>query len=107
MGLLGRSGWQVTFDEVCALEPRVAELRDEVLALTAKHGSDEERCANAMWYGLGDFPGIKPRLKRLVGWGRRGTEIEALGGTHAYDVAYQTLYNLLPSCKGGVLCGCA
>ncbi len=42
-------------------------------------------------------------MTQLVGWGSNHPD-PALRTSAAYDVAYQTLYDLLPDCQD---CGCA
>lgn len=42
-------------------------------------------------------PGFKARVEALVGWDR--IEADALRSENAYHVAYQTIYNALPSCR--------
>ena len=93
----------ITWDELTALEPRLLALLQEAEAI-----KDDKRkpsfCANAHWYGYGGHPGIKPRLLELVGWARPYGSAE-LRGTRAYDVAYETIYDALPDCRGD--CSCA
>ena len=88
----------MTFDEIVAAEPRVGELMREAQAVKY---SGPKFCANAVWYGYSGHRGIKPRLETLVGW---FAENKALTDNHTYDVAYQTIYDALPSC--GSKCSC-
>ncbi len=90
----------LTWDDLAAREPRLAALRQAVERESA-HGR-LHYCANAAWYGYGGHLGLKPRLLRLVGWGAQSHD-PVLRSSDAYDVAYQTLYDLLPDCRG---CGC-
>lgn len=92
----------MTFDRLCELEPKLKSLADEASA-TRDDGTKEAFCANAIWYGYFGHPGIKPRLLLLVGWERPDGPDELLT-TEAYDVAYDTIYNMLPDCRGE--CGC-
>jgi hypothetical protein len=57
-----------------------------------------------VWYGYpGHRPGLKARLTKLVGW-----EATRPGGVRrssaAYDVAYDTIYEALPDCRGRCAC---
>ncbi|MDP9472214.1 MAG: hypothetical protein M3Q71_16370 [Chloroflexota bacterium] len=89
-----------TWDDLAAREPRLADLR---IAAERIRDVDARFCANAAWYGYAGQLGLKPRLLRLVGWGAQNQD-PVLRSSDAYDVAYQTLYALLPDCRG---CGCA
>jgi hypothetical protein len=98
---------EITFDEIVALEPELQRLRNEARAIR-DDGSKSGFCANAIWYGHGEYEGLgfKPRLKCLVGWKRReGPEV--LKSSEAYYVAYRTIYKELPDCRPGPRCGCA
>ena len=56
------------WERAVSLEPRLAELEREVLALPNPLPRDFDH--TDAWNGWGDWAGIKPRLYRLVGWGR-------------------------------------
>ncbi len=84
-----------TWDDLVRAEPRLAVLRSDVEQITA--GDGQRFCANAVWYGYHGEPGIKPKLVRLVGFRAESTD-PAIRSSEAYDVAYQTLYALLPDC---------
>ncbi len=88
-----------TWDDLVAREPRLADLR---IAAERVRAVDTSFCANAVWYGYGGHLGLKPRLVRLVGWGAQSRD-PVLRSCDAYDLVYQTLYDLLPDCRG---CGC-
>ncbi len=84
------------FDELAALEPRLAALLAEAQGYHATR--PRGFCANAVFYGYpGHRPGLKRRLSELVGHvsDREGV----LGTSDAYDVAYHTVYQALPDCK--------
>lgn len=88
-----------TFAQLVKAEPRLADL-----ARAAARVVDDRRaasfCANAHWYGYRGLPGLKPALEQLVGWGaQRRDEHPVLGTSAAYDVAYETIYCLLPDCR--------
>lgn len=92
---------RIAFHEICAIDPRVALLYRKAQAVKDP-GVTPWFCANAVWDGYGGRPGFKHRLSELVGF---DAEREALATSEAYDVAYQTIYDALPPCRGG--CGCA
>lgn len=109
-----------TMDELIEWEPHLRGLLR--LAEMIGDGGGSHFCANAVWYTL-----FKPRLFQLVGWeriDRRGKvysgaallgegepelwddwpEHEAeLQSSAAYSVAYQAIYEPLPSCRN---CSC-
>ena len=86
---------KVTFDELVKLEPKLGSLLEEAKAMKR---ASPPFCANAVWYGYRGYPGIKPRLIRLVGWNSKNPD-SLLHGERAYDVAYQTIYHALPDCR--------
>jgi hypothetical protein len=78
----------MTFDSLVKTEPLLAELYAKAAQVD---GSSPNFCANAVWYA--DF---KPYLEQLVGWTARKP---ILRSSEAYDVAYDTVYELLPDCR--------
>jgi hypothetical protein len=88
------------FQSLCKLEPELLVLFNEARAI-----KDDKRaeyfCGNAVWYGWEGHNGFKPRVVNLVG---HNAKIKELRGTVAYDVAYQTLLDLLPACRGDCSC---
>lgn len=108
----------LSWERLVELEPELAKLEREVqayrkldrlqrqiLALPVDLPLEAFRwaattCANAIWYGYGGYPGIKPRLLGLVGWHARNP---ALRSSAAYDLAYRRLYDDLPGCRN---CSC-
>jgi len=80
----------LTWEDVAAMEPRLAELFDEA-RLT--DGSGEHFCANRVWYGA-----FKPRLEQLVGWDRKSGPYD-LTTSGAYSAAYDAIYAQLPGCR--------
>lgn len=100
---------KLTFDDLARLEPRLRGLEFEILR--CKHALRRKRnlCGNGLWYGYGRFPlfMFKSRMSALVGWGQRGApddpDEQMLRSEHAYSVAYERLYSLLPNCRN---CGC-
>ncbi len=87
-----------TWEDLVVREPRLADLR--AVAERVRDG-DASFCANAAWYGYGGCLGLKSHLLRLVGWGTQSGD-PVLRSCDAYDVAAQTLYDLLPDCRGCV-----
>lgn len=98
----------LTFEELCAAEPLLQSLKRSCTAESRRvHGSSDPYCANAFWYGYSDpSGGVRGRLGRIIGWGRVPQEPPELCSQAAYDVAYDTLYALLPNCThNGTVCG--
>ncbi|HKD45169.1 MAG TPA: hypothetical protein VKD24_05885 [Candidatus Angelobacter sp.] len=87
----------LTFDDLCALEPELAALAER--ARSYRDGPKQSSfCANQVWY----YRGLKAKLCSLVGWFARNPDLRLHTG-EAYDLAYQTIYYLLPDCRN---CGC-
>ncbi|NLO26616.1 MAG: hypothetical protein GX113_00305 [Actinobacteria bacterium] len=89
---------EMTFSELSRREPALAGLLAEARAVSSKN--DPDYCANAVWYGYGQYQhsGLKPRLLQLVGW-RACKDDPILRSEKAYDVAYHTICNALPDCR--------
>jgi hypothetical protein len=85
-----------SFDELAALEPRLAELLAE--ARSHSGSRDAGFCASTVWYGHR----LMERLLALVSpdSGRQGL----LGTYVAFAVAYDTLSEALPPCRGACIC---
>jgi hypothetical protein len=91
------AGEPLPFAELPRLEPRLLEL----LAEARSHHANRKRvfCANTVWYGYsGHWPGLKQRMSQLVGHLAQGDA--RLRMSQAYDVAYGTIYQALPDCRG-------
>lgn len=86
----------VTFEQLAALEPRLAELRARARRVRDP-GGRRGFCANEVW-----FRELKPELLHLVGWQRR-EEPWILCTSQAYEAAYKVIYDELPNCRR---CGC-
>ena len=87
---------EMFFQRLLELEPSLADLYAEVQAVQDDPALPSF-CANRVWYADGGF---KDRLVHLVGWGRRDLPADAvLRSRRAYDVAYERLYEVLPSCR--------
>lgn len=79
-------GWQILAD----LVPELGDLAGAILAVRGGAGF----CANRAWYERGGF---RSHLGRLVGWGARHDD-PWVRSREAYDLAYHTLYRILPDC---------
>jgi hypothetical protein len=86
----------LSFQQICDLEPQVQALFAEAKAIQ-DDPSKESFCANNVWYG---HTGLKSRVAALVG--DRATNPQ-LRTSQAYDMAYHTVYDVLPPCRN---CGC-
>ena len=86
---------QVRWLTLAAASPGLRELYRDIKAVKDDGPSF---CANQVWYLR-----FKPRLIELVGYWANGPDI--LRTDEAYDVAYQTLYELLPDCRDCTWCG--
>lgn len=96
------AGTKEKWDDLVRREPRLADLLNEARAVTSR--GDPHFCANAVWFGYpgSGYPGLKPRLVELVGWEAESGD-PVLHTEVAYDVAYHTVYDALPTCRR---CGC-
>jgi hypothetical protein len=85
-----------TFDDLAALEPRLARLLAEAQECRLRRGRRLD--VTAVFYSYGRHrPGFKRRLSELVGWasGREGV----LGSSEAYEVVYRVVYQALAGGK--------
>lgn len=73
-------------------EPLLESLLMAAQAVRRPHG--KSFCTNDVWYGS-----LKPFLTLLVGWECLRDD-PYLSTSDAYDLAYQTIYNALPDCRG-------
>lgn len=91
----------MTWDELVLQEPKLQILYDK-LKLIKDTGEQKSFCANSIWFGYPNSDyfrvGFKKRMSFLVGWGAP-TKNDLLKSSEAYDVAYETLYKLLPGCR--------
>ncbi len=83
---------RLTWARLARLEPQLAALLVEARAVDP--GDNPHFCANRVWYR--DF---KPRLLHLVGW-CRDDGAPLLQTQAAYALAYETIYDVLPGCRG-------
>lgn len=97
---------RATFSDLVTLEPALQWLMDDAVAYRKSHGKKKTCCANARWYGYGDWKGrgIKERLLELVGNASSRRIVKPpLRSSYAYDLAYDSIYRRLPNCRN---CGC-
>ena len=93
----------ITWELLIELEPRLLDLYQEARSVRDDR-SKPWFCANAVWYGHHGFEGLRPRLVDLVGYRRRDDGSDPrLATSLAYDIAYRTIYNVLPDCRN---CSC-
>ena len=86
---------ELTFEEMCELEPALEALKESIRWMPRILGRRKRFCANEWWYFC-----YKQILCCLVGWDARHPQLK---GEHNYNVAYDTLYHLLPDCRN---CSC-
>ena len=96
----GQSDPVLTWDQLVEREPRLQQLR-EAIAAVRDDPAEPYCCANEYWFFSHRGPGFVEQLAALVGWHRRPFD-PLLGTSDAYDLAYRTLYDLLPDCRGCV-----
>ena len=91
-----------TFTDLVKIEPELDRIASDAKAYKKASRRQRHVCANNRWYGYFEWhgEGLKPRLCRLVGW---ESSNPILQDAHAYEVAYDALYAMLPNCKN---CGC-
>ena len=81
--------WEVLVE----IEPFLEGLREQARAVADEGG--DHFCANTVWYNE-----LKPQLVDLVGFEASKKQLRSMG---AYDLAYDVVYNELPSCRN---CAC-
>jgi hypothetical protein len=91
--------WPDKFTELVGQCPALASLWER--AFECHQDTGPNFCANAVWYGYAGHRGIKPFLLGMVGW-EAGDE--RLRTEAAYDIAYDTIYEALPDCRGRCAC---
>lgn len=94
-----------TWLRLVELEPRLETLLRR--AQTEWATEPAEYCAMRMWYGHpSPRDGLRDTVSDLVGWTakHRGAHPE-LCTSLAYDIAYETVFDALPPCRGR--CGCS
>ena len=94
---------RITWKRLCKLEPRLLDLYERASGIRDDL-SKPSFCANNVWYGRRGWPGLKPQLWELVGFGaRRWGADPQLWSSLAYDIAYRKVYDALPDCRN---CAC-
>lgn len=90
------------FRELAAIEPRILALYNEARQII-DDPSEPGFCANYTFFQYHNRElGFKYRLSRLVGWNAEGND-PRLHTETAYDVVYETIYEVLPNCRN---CSC-
>jgi septation ring formation regulator EzrA len=87
---------RLSFEDLVKIEPRLDDLLTQIK--NEKPPTKWQECEIYRWYGIGgDRSGYKQKMVKLVGWfaEKHDTIIKS---QQAYDVAYRTLNNTLPSC---------
>lgn len=85
------------FDELLKMNGDLRLLRRTIKKEKRIAANDEYYCANDRWYRI-----YKPVVVKTAGWYARDS---ALNSKEDYDIAYQTLYDMLPDCRHkGMFC---
>ncbi len=93
-------GRNTMWDDLVALEPRLAALLVEAKSWHQKSKNTPEFCANRIWYSYGNPRGLRQDVISLVGWSAKHDDRPApLATSLAYDTAYEMVYNALPDCR--------
>jgi hypothetical protein len=97
----GKKGRGVTFEKMCAMEPKLRSLLAKVQAVR-DHGSQPSFCRLNLWFGYSDADGssYRTRLAQLVGY---NAFRPSLKNPDFYDTAEDALLALLPPCRN---CNC-
>lgn len=90
---------RLTFRKLMARDARLEYLLDTIPFLIYRKQPDF--CAHREWYRRGGF---KAQICGIVGMTSDNPDPD-LRTAAAYDVAYQTLYRLLPPCQHEGMCG--
>jgi hypothetical protein len=96
---------QLTFEQICDLEPRVRELYELVVGIGQAARSADAFCAINHWHGSprqNDGRSIRRKLKSLVGPDAKDPRLATWA---SHDTAHRTLWGALPGCRGCVCCG--
>jgi len=78
------------------MEPRFYQLLVEA---AKTDNSSPTYSANEVWYGHGSVEGLKAKMVRLLDEVAMEWQLQGHQRRHLYDLAYDTLYDLLPACK--------
>ena len=77
-----------TFEAICALEPRLRSLAEEIERIKPELA---HFCANRTWYR--DY---EDRFNALLGWHAWNPTLRS---EVAYNIAFKRLYELMPPCR--------
>ena len=101
---MGQSVDRLTFEDLAAREPRLAELRNRTeTAGRRQPRTDGGFCANAVWYGYSRYGrrfragSLRGEVIALIGRNSQHPD-PAMHTSQAYDVAYRTFWGILPPC---------
>ncbi|NYV73121.1 hypothetical protein [Streptomyces sp. UH6] len=86
----------ITWHELAAVEPRLADLETEVRAEAEKAETDPMWSFSIYWSRT-----LRPAIKPLVGWDRDTGAYPALHTEEAWHTAISHLIGLLPADGGG------
>ncbi|MET0601357.1 MAG: GIY-YIG nuclease family protein [Baekduia sp.] len=84
-----------SFADLCRVDPRLERLVNDARVEAERAPRMSTVCREDAFERR-----FRPRLERLVGWGRRGAGPRGLATRAAYDVAEAGLRDLLPPCRG-------
>ncbi len=90
----------LSWEIICESEPRLLAILRRIEAIK---GQNEERYGTRtlrpdyvydLWYGFRGSKGIRTQLAEVVGW-RSKSEHALVRTSHAYDICYRRLFDLL------------
>jgi len=85
----------LTFADMAVMEPELQELLDEAKRVSV----DRRFCRNHAWYSYLNEPDrFKNRMLKLVGFNSQ-SKAPLMHTSEAYDLAYKTIYEVLPPCQ--------
>lgn len=86
---MGKEVKEKRWSVIAEIEPLLEWLREQARAITDEDG--DQFCANTAWYNK-----LKPQLVELVGFEASKKQLRSMD---AYDLAYDVVYDELPSCR--------
>lgn len=90
----------LTWEAMCGFEPRLLAIVRRIEAIKDRN---QERYGTRtlrpdyvydLWYGFRGSKGIRTQLAETVGWGSEADHV-SLRTSHAYDICYRRLFDLL------------
>jgi len=79
------------FEYYASLEPKLLDIREDIIELTVSTQNDPSFCANVAWSLL-----FKQKVNTLVGYSAVKPELKSV---QAHNFVTRTLYDLLPPCR--------